>query len=816
MAKPPIIQGKKNSIPTKKNQQSEALKIFLQGFELHQKGLLAQAKEIYERALIKDSNNFDALHMMGVIALQQKEIDSAEFYISKAIKINQNSAAAYSNLGIVLYERRQFDEALKSLDAAIAINPNYAEAFCNRGNVFKQLKYFDEAIQSYRKAIQIKANYAEAFNNLGLAQQKIKQFHNALESFEGAILIRPDYIEALNNHGNALIDLGRPNEALVSYERAIGLNPAYDESLYTRGNVLRDLGRYELALESYEKAISIKGNFAAAYNNSGLVLQKINRTEDAVANFDKAISIEPDYADAYNNRGISLKELGRLADAMASYISAISIKPNFAEALFNLGDVCHTLNRFDDAVSNYNKALAIKPDLDFLFGLKMHAQAQICDWSELQEQLHLLESLIDDGVKIAQPFHVIGLIDEPKIQFKSAKLYVDAKFPPSQKFESNKKYTSNDKICIGYYSADFRDHPVAHLSAELFEMHDKNKFELIGFYFGPADSSDVHKRVASSFDKFIDVSNKSDREVAEISRFVGVDIAIDLGGFTKNSRSGIFAERCAPIQVNYLGYLGTMAADFMDYICADKTLIPEESQQFYTEKILYLPNSYQANDSKRKISDKIFTKEELGLPANGFIYCCFNNNFKILPTTFDCWMRILKAVSGSVLWLLEDNPMAAINLRKEAEIRGVDASRIVFAKRMKMEDHLARHRVADLFIDTLPCNAGTTASDALWAGLPILTLLGKSFAGRIAASLLNGMNMPELIARNQEEYEFKAVEFANNPSLLFDLKEKIIRNRYESSLYNTKLLTTHLEAGYKEMHRRYVAGEVPANIYVSL
>ena len=299
-----------------------------------------------------------------------------------------------------------------------------------------------------------------------------------------------------------------------------------------------------------------------------------------------------------------------------------------------------------------------------------------------------------------------------------------------------------------------------------------------------------------------------------MSRDLGIDIAIDLKGFTQDNRMGIFAERCARVQINYLGYPGTLAAPYFDYIVADKTLIPHESQQYYTEKIIYLPHSYQVNDSKRKISNRVFTRQQLGLPKSGFVFCCFNNNYKILPETFDVWMRLLKTVNGSVLWLFEDNPTAAKNLRKEATNRGVDPARLVFAPRMELEDHLARHRVADLFIDTLPCNAHTTASDALWAGLPVLTQMGQSFAARVAASLLNAMDLPELITKTQGEYEARAIELANNPLRLTEIKKKLERNRETSPLFNGQLFARHIEAAYTEIHRRHLSGKKPDHINV--
>jgi predicted O-linked N-acetylglucosamine transferase (SPINDLY family) len=351
--------------------------------------------------------------------------------------------------------------------------------------------------------------------------------------------------------------------------------------------------------------------------------------------------------------------------------------------------------------------------------------------------------------------------------------------------------------------------------AELFELHDKSKFEIFGFSFGPVNNDDMQVRVSSAFDHFYFVNDKSDHDVASLSRQLGIDIAIDLKGFTQDYRLGIFAYGCAPIQVNYLGYPGTMGTDFIHYVIADTTVIPETNQQFFTEKVVYLPHSYQVNDSKRAISHRLFTKPEVGLPGSGFVFCCFNNVYKILPSTFDGWMRILKSIDGSVLWLLDDNPTATSNLQKEAQARGVDPSRLVFAKRMSLDEHLARLKLADLFIDTLPYNAHTTTSDALWAGLPVLTCMGESFASRVAASLLKAIDLPELITHSQQEYEAKAIELATNPALLKAIKDKLAANKLTKPLFDTKLFTKHLEAAYSSMFQRHQDGLPPDHIYIN-
>ena len=573
---------------------------------------------------------------------------------------------------------------------------------------------------------------------------------------------------------------GQLAQAKAAYEQVLLKQPKHFDALHLLGVIATQTKNPQLAVDLIGKAIEINPSFALAYSNHGNALQELKRLDDALTSYDKAIALKPDYAEAFNNRGNALKELKRL----------------------------------DDALVSYDAAIALKPDYEFLLGIRLNTQMHLCDWSDLQNQLEELEAFISEELMVSHPFPVIGLVDKPGLQLKASTIFVNEKHPAHGVLDMIKSRSVGGKIRIGYYSADFHNHATSILMAELFQEHDTQKFELYGFSFGPDTQDEMRSRVTSGFDYFFDVTKKSDREVALMSRDLGIDIAVDLKGFTENCRVGIFAEQCAPIQVNYLGYPGTLAAPYFDYIVADKTLIPQESQQYYTEKVIYLPHSYQVNDSKRKISQKLFTRHEVGLPESGFVFCCFNMNYKILPATFDVWMRILKAVNESVLWLLQDNPTATNNLRKEAERRGVDPTRLVFAPRMNLEEHLARHRLADLFIDTLPCNAHTTASDALWAGLPILTQIGQSFAARVAASLLNTMDLSELVTKSSEEYESKAVDLANNPLKLAQIKKKLEQNRRTSPLFNGQLFARHIEAAYEEIHLRHLSGKKPDHVYV--
>ena len=539
------------------------------------------------------------------------------------------------------------------------------------------------------------------------------------------------------------------------------------------------------------------------WSNKGNTLHELKRFDEAIAHYDQALALKPDYAEGWSNKGITLHELKRFDEAIAHYDKALSLKPGLAEGWSNKGNALHELKRFDEAIAHYDKALSLKPNIDWVSGDLLHTKMKICSWSSLSGDLEGITKRVLANEKVSTPFALLALNDDALLHKRSAEIYAQTKYPFKPALGPISRRPKNKKIRMGYFSADFRNHPVSFLTAELFELHDKNRFEITAFSFGADDKSLIRLRLSQAFNQFIDVRQKSDKEIAQLARELEIDIAVDLGGHTKDSRTGIFSYRAAPIQASYIGYLGTMGVEYYDYLLADEIIIPKDSQQFYSEKITYLA-SYQSNDRKRIISNRVFTRQELGLPEKGFVFCCFNNNYKILPATFDGWMRILKAVESSVLFLYSENKWAEENLKKEAKARGIDSSRLVFGRQIPMEEYLARYRVCNLFLDTIPYNAGTTASDALWTGLPVLTLIGQSFASRVAASLLKAIGLPELITNSQEEYEALAIELAISPKKLAEIKLKLANNRMTTPLFDTPLFTKNLEAAYIKMYERYL------------
>jgi len=785
------------------------------GNALKELGRMEAAVASYKKAIAIKPDYAEACNNLGNVLNELGRPETALASFDQAIAIKPDYAEAHNNRGNSLKDLGRLEAALASFDKAVAIKPDYANAYYNRGRALKELGQLEAAIASYDEAIATRPNFADAYNSRGNLLKDLGQLEAALSSYDKAIAIKPDYAEAYYNRGATLQKQGNLEAAISSYDKAVAVKPDYAEAYYNRGAALLELKQLEAALASYDQAIAIKPDYADSYNNRGNVLKELWQLEAAIVSYDKAISLKPDYAEAYNNRGVVLQELKQLETAIASYDQAIAIKP-YAEAYNNRGAAHKDLGQLEAALASYEQAIAIKPDYPFLFGSLLHVKMHLCDWDGLEAALEKLGTQIELGERVSSPFPVLALFDSPALQRSAAQIWVRQRHPPSDSLGPISKKARGGRIKLGYYSADFHNHAVAYLMAGLFELHDRSKFELIAFSFGPDTKDEMRQRVSAAFDKFIDVRARSDREVAKLSRELGIDIAVDLVGFTLDNRPGIFAERCAPIQVSYLGYPGTMGADYIDYILADKFVIPEENQRYYTEKVVYLPDCYQVNDSKRRIAEHTPTRAEAGLPEQGFVFCCLNNSYKITPEMFDTWMRLLNKVKASVLWLFQSSADITANLLREAQARGVNPNRLIFAPRIPVEDYLARYRLADLFLDTLPYNAGTTASDALWAGLPVLTCAGNTFVGRMASSLLHAIGLPELITHSLPDYEALALKLATEPERLCEIKDKLGKNRLTTPLFDTARFTHHLEAAYTAMHERYQADLPPEHIAIEV
>jgi protein O-GlcNAc transferase len=654
---------------------------------------------------------------------------------------------------------------------------------------------------------------AKTFND-GLAALNGRDFKRAEELFRRVVKSDRSNVPALNLLVVVLMSMERFAEAEPLIARATAINQQSDVSFYNYGLISKRLGKPQQALENFGKALALNPRAAEAWNNRGTVYNDLEQYELAVADFDRAVALNGAYAEAHANKAKTLLLLARPTEALAAYDRALAINPRLAEAWLGRGNAFYDLGRYDEAFDCYDKALALKPDLEGVEGARLHTKMRMCQWDGLDDEVARLTASVRAGKASCGPFALLSLSDDAADHRRCAEAWVRRRHPaaPQPLWQGGRR--ARDRIRLGYVSTDFRKHATAHLIAELFELHDRTRFELFGFSIGPDDGSDIRARLVKSFDGFVACEARPDADVAREIAAAEIDILVDLNGFTKGARTNIFARRPAPIQVNYLGYPGTMAAPYIDYIIGDATILPASDAAFYTEKLVTLPHCYQPNDRTRPVADRPLARRDFGLPDDGFVFCCFNNSYKILPETFAGWMRILAAVEGSVLWLLAENRSAIDNLRKEAAARGIDPARLVFAGRLDPAEHLARHRLADLFLDTLPYNAHTTASDALWAALPVVTRIGPTFAGRVAASLLTAIGLPELIAQTQEQFEVLAVRLANNPGELAAVKAGLARNRLTAPLFDTALFARHIEAAYQAMVDRYRSGRPPDHISV--
>ena len=817
------------------------------GGTFHELGQLENSVKSYESSIEIDPDYVEAHNNLGNVFRELGELNNATNSYKKALIIKPDYVEAHFSLSNVFQSLGQLDLMIEHLQEVIVIKPDFAEAHHSLGDVFKGIGRLDDAVKSYHKALELEPNFSEAHNNLGNTFKELGQLDNAVKSYEKALAINSDYPSIYNNLGNTFKELGKLNDAVIAYESAIAINPDYPESYNNLGVVLYELDKYEKAIQSYDKALIIDPEYAEAHNNLGVSLNKLGQLEEAVESYEMALTIDPNYSDAYNNLGVVLKKLGqfdaavksyesalainsddadthnnlgialaeleRLDDAIQSYDKAVAIKPNLAEAHNNRGIIFSKLNQHEEAVKAYEKAFSIKPNLNYVLGNILSSKMSSCNWVDLQNLLKRTIVKIKNNEKVIDPFTLFGLIDDPALARKAIELRVNTDHSISHILPKIIPYSEHLKIRIGYFSGDFRAHPVSYLTAELYEEHDRNKFEIYAFSLGPDTKDEMNLRIKAGVDHFYDVKSMSHKEIVLLARSLEIDIAVDLAGLTAESRTDVFAMSAAPIQISYIGFLGTMGANYYDYLIADKVMIPEKNKKNYTEKIAYLPN-FQVNDSKDSPPEITFTRKELGLPEKGFVFCCFNNTYKITPAVFDSWARILKQVKDSVLTVFVDNELSKTNLSKEIVLRGIDPSRLIFGGSLPRPEYLARYRVADLFLDTHPYNAGTTASDALRMGLPMITYIGKSYQARMGASILNALNLSELITNSPEEYELLAIELATNSKKFKIIKDKLASNILTSPLYDTPMFTRNIESAYTTMYEKYRQKQKPDHIYV--
>ena len=622
-----------------------------------------------------------------------------------------------------------------------------------------------------------------------------------------------DLLQARFREGMALHRQGDLDAAARIYQEILEREPTHFDTTHMLGVVRLQRRQTVEGIALIRQAIALNGASASAHVNLGKALLGERRPDEALACFDRAIAVDPASVEAHAHRADIMLGQRRPEEALKSYRAAADLRPNEAALHRNCGHLLVMLRRHDEALAGYDRAFRLAPELTGVEGHRLYAKMHLCDWRDWDADCGHLIASVRSGKPATQPFIFLAVPSSPADQLRCANAWTAQHFKAAPPRWRGEQYR-HQRIRIAYLSADFRQHAASVLMAGMFESHDRARFEISAVSLGGDDGSPMRKRMTAAFEHFIDAHELGDDAVADLLRAREIDIAVDLMGYTTNSRTGIFARRPAPVQAHYMGFAGTMGAPFLDYVIADRTVIPDAMRAFYSEKVVTLPNSYFVNDTGRPIGERAFSRAELGLPERGFVFCCFNGSHKITPDVFDGWMRILKQVNGSVLWLLAEHAATMDNLRKEAAARGVDPKRLVFARRIPPAAHLARHRAADLFLDTLPYNAHTTACDALWAGLPVLTRSGETFAGRVAASVLGAIGLRELVTETAADYERRAAALAADPARLAAIRGRLARNRLSMPLFDTRLFTGHMEAAFVAMHRRHQAGQPPDHISI--
>jgi protein O-GlcNAc transferase len=708
-----------------------------------------------------------------------------------------------------------------------------ALAACEQGRI-------GEGIDLVQRALAVRPDDARSHRLFAMALMHAGRHGDALTGVDRAIAVDPGSAHAFGLRADILVALGRRDEAVASYDQALALAPDTVNDWCNRGAVLHELERYDAAIASFQRAAALAPDFAPVYYNRGNAEAALNRHEQAIESYDRALALAPDHADAHNNRGQSLRALGRHQPALASFEHALACVPDHPPALVNRAGVLRDMQRPGEALSAADKALAISPDLASAWEIRAHAlqalkrlpeaaeslehaatlgvpaaaamlghcSLMICDWPRADEVAGKLPALIEAGCVIT-PFALLSFAPAPALMRKSVEAFVRHELAGVAPLPPAPPKRAGDRIRLGYVSGDFGTHAVTLLVAGLIERHDRSRFDVVGISVGPQRNDALRHRVAKACSEFHELGALTDADAAGRIRDLGIDIAIDLTGYTDNARPGILARRPAPVQASYLGYLGTSGASFIDYILADAVALPFDQQPYFSERIVHLPDCFLVTDDMLAIAPQVPSRREAGLRDDAIVLCSFNNSYKFRAPTFDIWMRLLRDFENCLLWLLASDEHVASNLRREARVRGVDPGRLVFAPRMDMADHLARQTLADLFLDTLPYNAGATAAAALWAGVPILTAFGDTLVGRMAASMLHAVGLPELATADLAEYEAKARALVAEPRMLAAVRATLARNRRTHPLFDTDRSRRHIEAAYQTMWDIASRGERP-------
>lgn len=751
-----------------------------------------QAAKAYRRVLNLDPHNATATRMLGNIASRQKKHIEALKWLSLAVKQAPADAFALYELGRA--QRAAGDRAGAMASLGQALSGQAADVVL--------------AAQAQRP------EDANLLAELGADLAGLGHWEGAAACFAERCRLMPGDAVSQYNRGVALQELGRAPEAIDAFERAIALKSGYAAAYFALALAYRDLGAFDAALVAIDLAVAANAADPRFPLERARVLLSLNNPAQALQTLDALLSQHPGFAEALNVKGVALKSLYRQDEALAAYDQAIRLQPDFADARINRANLYLLKRRFSAALSDYDEVQRVKPDSPGLAGVRLYTSMHLYRWADFEATLPQLVRGVEQGHAATQPLAMACFLDDPEIQQKTSRAWAASVPRPQGHWQRPPGTRRPGQIRIAYVSGDFKSHPVSFLMAEVFELHDRERFEVIALNYGAASNDAMQERLRRSFDQFYDVEQLPDQQLAELARSLDIDIAIDISGFTSGARTTLFAWRLAPVQIMYIGYLGTSGADFYDYVIADPVIVPPEVRRFYDEKVITLP-WYQANDRQRPAPAAPASRAALGLPEDGFVFCSFNNPTKLTPGMFDAWVDILQRVPGSVLWVLGEEEIAKDNLRDNARARGMEPSRLVFASRGSRETYLANLAAADLFLDTQPYNAGTTASDALWMGLPVLTQQGRSFAARVAASVLQSAGLPELITQTTGDYVATAVRLAQQPDVLADLRRRMRASRGTCRLFDAPAFTRHLETALARAYGLGEAGSVPVDIDIS-
>ncbi|HKF98051.1 MAG TPA: tetratricopeptide repeat protein, partial [Steroidobacteraceae bacterium] len=764
--------------------------LFQEALACQRTGQLVRAETLYRQVVAMQPGHPGAHHLLGTIALQKGAPERACELIRLSIAAQPRLAHSHADLGRALQTLGRPAEAVRSYDRALELQPTLFEVHFNKALALRHLCRFEEALRACHTVLELRPGFtAAACLRAGLLAD-LQRTEEAVRAYDRLLERVPDHAEAFNNRGALLLEQDRLPEALHSFEQARRLSSAQ-------------------AVEPNEHARDL---YAGATLNCAITLTRLNRLTEAEASLAQALRIAPRNFAALVLRSRLLKRLNATARALECIDAALQLHPDNPEALLLRAEILTDLGRYADAATCLISLPQGRVTRDYAQGLHLHLRATLCEWSSWEEKARDLITAVDASQRAVTPCHFLAVSDSAASQQRCARTFTADRYPPAPALRG--AAYRHDKIRIAYVSADLREHPVARLLARVLELHDRGRFHTIAISLRPAESSALGERIRAAFDEFIDASDMDPHAIAALISRLEVDIAVDLMGYTGGAKPELLALRPAPIQVNWLGFPGTMGAPFIDYIIADEFVLPREQAVHYDEKAVWLPDCFQPNESWEELGGQPVSRAALGLPSSGFVFSSFNNQYKITPDLFAIWMRLLHAVPESVLWLFADEQTAQSNLRQCAARHDLDPQRLIFAARAPYGEHLARLQCADLFLDTFPFNAGASASAALQAGLPIVTQTGQSFAARMAGSLLHAIGLPELVTRDRGEYESVALRVATTPGLLAELRSRLRVIRSSHPLFDSERFCRHLERAYDFMWQRSVRGEPPESFAV--